>query len=75
MQDTAGEGKTNSEVTFFNGSLPSHGRAIVGRPAKDYLHQLRADIDCSLDDLPGVMDGERVSGKSVRLDDEEHILL
>ena len=35
---------------------PSHGPTNVGRPARTYLHQLCADTECSLKDLPGEMD-------------------
>ena len=34
----------------------SHGRAKVGRPARIYQQQLCADIGCSLEDLPEMMD-------------------
>ena len=34
---------------------PTHGHANVGRPAKTYVHQLSADLACSLEDLLGVM--------------------
>ena len=35
---------------------PSHRRANVGRPARTYLKQLYADIGCSQEDLPKVID-------------------
>ena len=35
---------------------PSHGRAKVGRPARSYIQQLRADTGCSPEDFPGAMD-------------------
>ena len=49
---------------------PTHGRASVGWPARNDLHQLCTNIECSLEELPGVMndkDGwrERESWKSV----------
>ena len=53
MRDTA-EVRTNSEVTFSNGSL--HTRASVGRPTKTYQEQLCKDTGCSLEDLPEAMD-------------------
>ena len=34
----------------------SHGRAIVGRPARTYLLQLCTDTGCSLENLPEKMD-------------------
>ena len=34
----------------------THGRAIVGWPARTYLHQLFEDTECSLEDMPGAMD-------------------
>ena len=34
---------------------PSHGRAIIGRPARTYMQQLCADTWCSLEDLPEAM--------------------
>ena len=33
-----------------------HRRAEVGRPARNYIKQLCADIGCSQEDLPGTMD-------------------
>ena len=33
-----------------------HGRAKAGRPARNYIQQLSADTEYSLEDLPGVMD-------------------
>ena len=35
---------------------PVIGRAKVGRPPRTYIQQLCADIGCSLEDHPGVMD-------------------
>ena len=36
--------------------IPPHGRAKVGRPARNYIQELCANTWCSLEDLPGVMD-------------------
>ena len=33
-----------------------HGQTSVSQPAKTYIHQLCTDTECSLEDLPGVMD-------------------
>ena len=54
---------------------PSHGRAKAGRPARTYIQQLCADIGCSLEDQPEVMDNgegwwERV--RDIRVDGENH---
>ena len=35
---------------------PSHGCDIVSWPTKTYVQQLRADTECSLEDLPKGMD-------------------
>ena len=35
---------------------PSRGQGKAGRPARTYIQQLCADIECSLEDLLGVMD-------------------
>ena len=35
---------------------PSYGRASVGRPARTYIQQLRANTECSHEDLPEAMD-------------------
>ena len=37
---------------------PSYGRTSVARLARTYLHQLCADIECSLENLSGAM-GDR----------------
>ena len=37
---------------------PSHGRAKAEQPARTYIQQLYADTGCSLEDLPGPMDGK-----------------
>ena len=58
---------------------PTQRLASGGRPTKTYLHQLCADAECSLEDLPGAVNdkdrlGERESGKSVlsvRLDEDD----
>ena len=39
---------------------PRHGRAKVGRPARTYIQHLCAGIECSLEDLPEVMDDREV---------------
>ena len=41
-------------------STPTHGHASVGQPGKTYIHQLCADIGCSLEDLSGDRDQERI---------------
>ena len=35
---------------------PTHGHAIVGRPARAYLHQFCTDTGCSFEDPLGAMD-------------------
>ena len=35
---------------------PSHGQAKAGCPARTYIQQVCANTECSLDDLPGVVD-------------------
>ena len=45
---------------------PSHGQAKVGRPARTYIQQLCANIGCSLENLPGVMDDRDGWRESVR---------
>ena len=35
---------------------PAHGRAKVGRPARNYIQQLCVDIGCNQENLPGVID-------------------
>ena len=35
---------------------PSHGRAKAGRPARNYIQQLCADMGSSPEDLPEAMD-------------------
>ena len=70
--ETAGEVRKNM---IYSCEPPSHGRAKAERPARTYMQQLCADTGCSLEDLPGVMDGERGSGKSmlaVRHDDDNN---
>ena len=47
---TAGEARTNSQVTFFYG--PLH----IDVSARNYLHHLCADTRFSLEDLSSVMD-------------------
>ena len=37
---------------------PTHGHASVDQPAYIYMYHLCADTGCSLEDLPGAMDGE-----------------
>ena len=34
---------------------PTHGHTSAGRLAETYIHQLCANTECSLEDLPGVM--------------------
>ena len=36
--------------------IPSHGRAIVGQPARTYIQHLCVEIGCGLEDLPGAID-------------------
>ena len=45
---------------------PSHGRAIVERPARTYLQQLCMDTGCSLEDLPEAMDNRNGWQERVR---------
>ena len=65
MQDTAGEAKTNSEVTFFNGFLHIDVSVLVDQQ-EFKLQQLCADTGCCLEDLPGVLDDRDRWKKSVR---------
>ena len=44
---------------------PSHGRAKAGLPARTYIQQLYANTGCSLEDLPGAMDGWRESVRKI----------
>ena len=39
---------------------PSHGRGMAGRPVRIDIHQLCADTNCSLEDLPEAMDNREV---------------
>ena len=45
---------------------PKHGCAIVGQPAKTYIHQFCEDTGCRLEDLPRKLDdgadGQKESG-------------
>ena len=56
---------------------PSHGRAIVGRPARTNIQKLNEDTGCILEDQPKAMDDrERWSGISVlmaRQDDDDNL--
>ena len=36
--------------------IPIYGRASVERPAGTYIHELCADIGCTLEELRGAMD-------------------
>ena len=45
---------------------PSHGRAMVGRPARTYIQQLCADTGGSMKDLRGVMDDRNGWGERIR---------
>ena len=45
---------------------PSHGRAKAGWPARTYIQQLSADIGCTLEDLPGMMDDREGLWERVR---------
>ena len=47
------KGELISDIPLWT---PSHGRAKAGRPARTYMHQLFADTEYSLEDLPGAMD-------------------
>ena len=76
MRDTAREAKTN-KVMF------SYESSYVDRTAKTYIHPLRAEKECSLEDQLGPMDErvgwrerERESGNSllsVWLDDDDDV--
>ena len=55
MWDTAGKTRMNSFSTFSHRLLHS-----VGWPPKTYLYQLCTDIQCSLEDLAGIMDGKKI---------------
>ena len=44
---------------------PAHGRAKVGRPARNYI-QLCADTECSPEDQPKAMDDREVCRETVR---------
>ena len=44
----------------------SHGRRMVGRPARTYIKQFCADTGCSLEYLPGEMDDRDGWSESVR---------
>ena len=65
MWDTAGEEGTNSKVAYLQWT-PSHGRAKAGWPARTYIQQLSADIGCTLEDLPGMMDDREGLRERVR---------
>ena len=54
MQGTAGEVGTNSWAIYFS------GRVKVGRSVGTYIQEHCADIGCSLEDPPGVMDDRDV---------------
>ncbi len=57
-------------MTYSFGPL-SHGRAKAGRPARTYIQQLRADTECSPEDLPEAMDDKeewRERVKDIRAD-------
>ena len=50
---------------------PSHGRAKAGRPARTYVQKLCADLGCSPEDPPEVMDdreGWRERARGIRAD-------
>ena len=55
MLDTAGETRTNSEVTFFYGALLMNV-FNVGQPVRIYLLQLWVDTRYSLEKLPRARD-------------------
>ena len=67
----AGHGWRNRDELISDVLLwtPSHGRAKTERPVRTKTQQLRADMGCSLEDLPEVIDdrdgGERGFLRSV----------
>ena len=61
MRDTAGE--LISDILL---STPSHGRAKAGRPARAYIQQLCADMECGLESLPEAMHGREGWREKVR---------
>ena len=53
---------------------PSHGRAKIGRPARTYIQQLCADMECSPENLPEAMDDrEGISVLMARRDDDDFL--
>ena len=46
---------TNEHISDVLLWTPAYGRNSDGRPVRIYLHQLRADTRCNLEDLPGAM--------------------
>ena len=47
--------KINEFISNFLLWTPTHGHTNVGRPAKSYIRQFFADIECHLGDLPRVL--------------------
>ena len=63
MLGTAGEERMNSLGTFFDGLQQ------IDTPVKTYIHQLCADTECHLEDLPRVINNtdewrEKIKGIS-----------
>ena len=68
MQDSAGEVRTNSLVTYSSGSLHMDE---ARRPDRTYIQQLCAGTGCSPEDLPEAMDdreGWRERVRDIRAD-------
>ena len=55
MRDGAREKKEELISDVLLGSI-THGRGIVGWLVRTYLHQLDANAECRLEDLPGGID-------------------